>query len=57
MSLFKRKTQIVEARPQVTPDPLQAAALERRLAALSYQPRYGFLRDQQQARRHVASAA
>lgn len=48
--IFKRKSQIVTSRPAITPDPQQAADLERRLAELSYQPRHGFLRDYQQVR-------
>ena len=50
MLLFKRKAHVVVAPAYVTPDPQQVAALERRLAELSYRPTCGFLRDQFQAR-------
>ena len=37
-------------RARITPDPERAAELERRLNALTYHPRDGFHRDQQQHR-------
>ena len=37
-------------RPRVTPDPQQAAALERRRAELDYRPENGFLFDRVQER-------
>ena len=37
-------------RPRVTPDPEQAAALERRRAELDYRPENGFLFDRVQER-------
>lgn len=38
------------ARPRVTPDPGQAAALERKIKSLSYHPENGFHRDRSQDR-------
>jgi hypothetical protein len=37
-------------RPRVTPDPDQAAELQRRMSTLSYCPQNGFHRDQLQRR-------
>lgn len=37
-------------RPRVTPDPEQAAALERRMSSLDYHPENGFHRDRMQNR-------
>lgn len=37
-------------RPRVTPDPEQAAALERRRAELDYRPENGFLLERMQER-------
>ena len=37
-------------RPRVTPDPEQAAALQKRISALDYYPENGFHRDQRQDR-------
>jgi hypothetical protein len=37
-------------RPRVTPDPDQAASLERKMSELSYYPVNGFHRDARQAR-------
>lgn len=37
-------------RPRVTPDPNQAAELQRRMSALAYSPQNGFHRDQLQHR-------
>jgi hypothetical protein len=37
-------------RPRVTPDPGQAAELERRLSSLAYYPENGFHRDRMQDR-------
>jgi len=49
--LFKWKlTEPSFVRPRVTPDPEQAALLERKMNALSYYPTNGFHRDQRQAR-------
>lgn len=39
------------ARPRITPDPEQAAKLERLMSALDYCPENGFLRDCRQTRR------
>ena len=38
------------ARPRVTPDPGQAAALERKMKSLNYNPENGFHRDRSQDR-------
>lgn len=38
------------ARPRVTPDPGQAAALEQKMKALTYCPENGFHRDRSQDR-------
>jgi hypothetical protein len=38
------------ARPRVTPDPSQAAALEEKIKALNYYPENGFHRDRSQDR-------
>ena len=38
------------ARPRVTPDPSQAAALEQKIKALNYCPENGFHRDRSQDR-------
>lgn len=43
------------ARPRVTPDPQQAAELERRRQKLEYRPEFGFHRDQRQERRRHES--
>jgi len=49
--LFKLKSvESTFARPRVTPDPDQAAQLERKFQALSYHPANGFHRDVQQSR-------
>jgi len=37
-------------RPRITPDPGQAAALERKMQSLSYHPQNGFHRDRAQDR-------
>jgi hypothetical protein len=37
-------------RPRVTPDPLHAAELEKRISELAYSPENGFHRDQRQHR-------
>jgi hypothetical protein len=46
-------------RPRVTPDPDQAAELQRRMSALDYYPENGFHRDQRQDRlaRHAVRLA
>lgn len=50
--LFRlRDTQSSVVRPRVTPDPLQAAELQKRFSELAYCPENGFHRDQQQDRR------
>jgi hypothetical protein len=38
------------ARPRVTPDPSQAAALEQKMKSLNYHPENGFHRDRSQDR-------
>jgi hypothetical protein len=49
--IFKLKSsESAFARPRVTPDPEQAAALERKMNALSYYPSNGFHRDVRQCR-------
>jgi hypothetical protein len=50
--LFRlRDTQSSVVRPRVTPDPQQAAELEKRFSELAYCPENGFHRDQRQDRR------
>lgn len=50
--MFKLKTaELPFVRPRVTPDPDQAAALQRKMEALSYTPVNGFHRDLRQCRR------
>lgn len=39
-----------QARPRVTPDPSQAAALEQKMKSLNYHPENGFHRDRSQDR-------
>jgi hypothetical protein len=49
--IFKlRQSQSSVLRPRVTPDPDQAAELQRRMSALAYYPENGFHRDQRQDR-------
>jgi hypothetical protein len=49
--IFRLKpTSSTVMRPRVTPDPDQAAALQRRINALAYHPENGFHRDQRQRR-------
>jgi hypothetical protein len=49
--LFKLKSaESPVARPRVTPDPDQAAQLQRKIQALSYHPANGFHRDTRQDR-------
>jgi hypothetical protein len=49
--LFKLKsTESTIERPRVTPDPDQAAQLQRKIQALSYHPANGFHRDRRQNR-------
>ena len=49
--MFKLKSnESSVARPRVTPDPDQAASLERKMSALSYSPSNGFHRDLRQCR-------
>lgn len=43
-------------RPRVTPDPDQAASLERKMSALSYSPTNGFHRDVRQCRQQRSFA-
>jgi hypothetical protein len=45
------------ARPRVTPDPDQAAQLQRKIQALSYHPANGFHRDTRQDRQRFMSRA
>jgi hypothetical protein len=40
-------------RPRVTPDPAQAAELQRRMNSMSYSPENGFHRDRAQCRSAV----
>ena len=47
---LKRSTDAL-VRPRVTPDPGQAAELERRFSTLEYYPENGFHRDRMQDRR------
>ena len=50
--LFRlRDAQSSIVRPRVTPDPQNAAALEKRFSELAYCPENGFHRDRQQDRR------
>ena len=51
MLLFKKKQPATLSSLRVTPTPDDAAALERKFAALSYHPGNGFHRDQAQLRR------
>jgi len=49
--MFKLKSTASEfVRPRVTPDPDQAAQLQRKIQALSYNPANGFHRDTRQDR-------
>ena len=49
--MFKLKPAESEfVRPRVTPDPDQAAQLQRKIQALSYHPSNGFHRDRRQNR-------
>lgn len=49
--MFKLKSsESTLMRPRVTPDPDQAASLERKMNALSYCPTNGFHRDSRQLR-------
>jgi hypothetical protein len=49
--IFKLKSNETSfVRPRVTPDPDQAASLERKMSALSYYPVNGFHRDARQCR-------
>lgn len=51
MLLRLKQVQAAVMRPRVTPDPDQAAELERRMNALVYCPENGFHRDRHQHRR------
>lgn len=44
------KSSAVSVRPRITPDPSQAAALERKIQSLNYHPQNGFHRDRAQDR-------
>ena len=44
--IFKLRQPVAVLRPRVTPDPQQAAELQRRMSALAYCPENGFHRDQ-----------
>lgn len=44
------KVEPIILRPRVTPDPAQAAELQRRMNDLNYSPENGFHRDQSQKR-------
>jgi hypothetical protein len=49
--IFKlRRSQSSVLRPRVTPDPDQAAELQRRMSELAYHPENGFHRDRRQDR-------
>lgn len=50
MMLKFRLTTPEVVRPRVTPDPEHAAALERRMSSLAYNPENGFHRDRSQSR-------
>jgi len=56
--IFKLKSSKASfVRPRVTPDPDQAALLQRKMAALSYCPTNGFHRDLRQDRQRLALRA
>lgn len=56
--IFKLKSSTVSfARPRVTPDPDQAAQLQRKMDALNYCPANGFHRDLRQDRQRCAFRA
>jgi hypothetical protein len=56
--LFKLKSaESSFVRPRVTPDPDQAAQLQRKIQALSYHPSNGFHRDMRQDRQRFAARA
>lgn len=49
--IFKlRQSRASVLRPRVTPDPDQAAELQRKMSELAYHPENGFHRDQRQDR-------
>ncbi len=48
--MFRSKPASFCMRPHITPDPRQAAELERRMSALDYYPQNGFHRDRRQHR-------
>ncbi len=55
--IFKLKSnELSFTRPRVTPDPEQAALLERKMNALNYYPENGFHRDLRQHRQPRPSA-
>lgn len=39
---------VLQPRPRVKPDPQQTAELERRCAAINYEPEIGFIKDHRQ---------
>lgn len=44
------RSDVLAARPRVTPDPQHAAEIEKRFGELDYSPENGFIRDQRQER-------
>lgn len=48
--LFRKLAPSEPVRPRITPDPVQAAELERRINSLAYYPENGFIRDRIQER-------
>jgi CHASE2 domain-containing sensor protein len=55
--LFKLFRRSSDARPCLGPDPALAEALEQRRNAIAFQPSKGFLKDQQQEKRHLRPPA
>lgn len=50
MLLKYKSAEMAVMRPRVTPDPAQAAELQRRMSSISYSPENGFHRDRAQRR-------